>query len=154
MQTLLFSSILSLERDSAAAGFCLFSLLVTTSLRKIVIHGLGNCPRWFYNMTLLQFVSKTKHELRWKGSLALVGCNSSGTFGKKPSSHENCDHVSRCACEKKEKNYFCFQTLSLYEKKKSLIHHNNKYIMPILWPKIKLKCQKCAGLFLDKITFV
>lgn len=34
-------------------------------------------------MTLLQFVSKAKHEAGREGCLAFVGYNSSGTFGKK-----------------------------------------------------------------------
>lgn len=83
MQTWLFISVFSLERDSPSARVYLFLLLVTTSLRKIAILGLGNCTRWFFDMTLLQFVSKARHEAGWEGCLAFVGYNSSGTFGKK-----------------------------------------------------------------------
>lgn len=121
----------------------LFVSAATTSLRKIAIPGLGNCTRWFYNMTLLQFVSNSKHEQGWEGCLAFVGYNSSGIFGKKLL-------VMRiCVCGKKEKPTFAVvgQKMEL-----SLIHHHNKCIVPILRPKIKLKCQKCASLFLDKIT--
>lgn len=122
-----FLNLLSREGTYRQQGFVCFYffLLVTTSLRKLAIHSLGNCPRWFYSMTLLQFVSKTKHELRWKGYLAFVGYNSSGTFGKKLV-------VMRiCVCGKKEKSAFASKPCS-HKKVESLIHHNNQYIVPVL----------------------
>lgn len=101
-----FLSLLSREGTYRQQGFVCFLLPVTTSLRKLTIHSLGNCLRWFYSMTLLQFVWKTKHELGWKGYLAFVGYNSPGTFGKKLV-------VMRiCFCGKKEKSAFASKPCS------------------------------------------
>lgn len=80
---LFFSPPSLLSREGLTISKVLFVFTATTSLRKIVIPGLGNCTRWFYSMTLLQFVSKTKCEPGWEGYLAFVEYNSSGTFGKK-----------------------------------------------------------------------
>lgn len=127
MQTLLFFLVFSLERAlivSKVLFVCLFLLLFTTSSRKIAVHDLGNCPRWFYSMTLLQFVSKTKHELGWKDYLAFVGYNSSGTFGKKLV-------VMKIYLWKERKTAFASKPCS-HEKVESLILHNNQYIVPIL----------------------
>lgn len=153
MQTWLFISVFSLERDSSSARFYLFLLLVTTSLRKIVIPGLGNCTRWFFDMTLFQFVSKAKHEAGREGCLAFVGYNSSGTFGRKLVVMKK--WWWNMYLWKERKNYFCLQILLSWRKMEwFLIYHSKKYIVPILWTKIKLKCQKCADVFCDTVALV